>query len=121
MDVQFKKEHIFNLSATAYLFIIPAYLIQKYQKSPTKHFKSCIKVSILCSDYSLFFIHFTRKSHNLNKTLVFQHFLTKQSATKYTFSDIFVKISAFYLIFNVYSIQSQKSPLRQRRQVPKVK
>ena len=107
--MQFKKEHIFSLSATAYLFTYFAYLIQKYQKSPTKHLKSCIKVSILYRDYSLFFIHFTVKSRNLNKTLIFQHFSMKQSATKYTFSDIFVEISAFYLIFAAYSMQNQKS------------
>jgi hypothetical protein len=41
--------------------------------------------------------------------LIFQHFLTKQIATKYTFSDIFVEISAFYLIFAAYSMQNQKS------------
>jgi len=42
--------------------------------------------------------------------LIFQHFSIKQSATKYTFSDIFVEISAFQPLFNAYSMQNQKSP-----------
>jgi hypothetical protein len=42
--------------------------------------------------------------------LIFQHFLINGSATKYTFSDIFVEISAFLLIFTAYSMQNQKSP-----------
>jgi hypothetical protein len=42
--------------------------------------------------------------------LIFQHFSIKQIATKYTFSDIFVEISAFQPIFNAYCMQNQKSP-----------